>query len=186
MKSIALLLLLLEATLFFKVTDAFSVKPHTPNAPLRITTTRNPVHVIVSSSSSSKFKVAFPATPLFRPTNRQNTYLTSTSPSEGDSGESDAPDTSAANVGFGKRIGSYFKGSEKDDGLTFRQRLAKMGLATVLSYGWISNTNAMILVAAAWYVFCMKVSKKVGPGNLVYSYQKSIWNARKRLEPNIR
>ena len=60
-------------------------------------------------------------------------------------------------VSFGKRIGSYFKSSEEDDGLTFRQRLAKMGLATVLSYGWISNTNAMILVSAAWYAFSAKV-----------------------------
>jgi hypothetical protein len=60
-------------------------------------------------------------------------------------------------TGLRKRLASYFKSSESDDGLTFRQRLAKMGLATVLSYGWISNTNAMILVAAAWYVFCAKV-----------------------------
>ena len=60
-------------------------------------------------------------------------------------------------VGIWKRITSYFRGGEKDDGLTFKERLAKMGLATVLSYGWISNTNAMILVAAAWYVFSVKV-----------------------------
>ena len=59
--------------------------------------------------------------------------------------------------GLRKRLSSYFKSSDKDDGLTFRQRLAKMGLATVLSYGWISNTNAMILLATAWYVFCAKV-----------------------------
>ena len=61
------------------------------------------------------------------------------------------------NISLKKRVSAYFRGSEKDDGLTFRQRLGKMGLATVLSYGWISNTNAMALVAAAWYVFSVKV-----------------------------
>ena len=61
-------------------------------------------------------------------------------------------------VGLRKRISSYMKGGGTDDGLTFKQRLGKMGLATVLSYGWISNTNAMILVAAAWYVFSVQVS----------------------------
>lgn len=58
---------------------------------------------------------------------------------------------------FRKSFGRYFRSSDRDDGLTTKQRLAKMGLATVLSYGWISNTNAMILVAAAWYVFSVKV-----------------------------
>ena len=61
-------------------------------------------------------------------------------------------------VGLRKRISSYMNGGGTDDGLTFKQRLGKMGLATVLSYGWISNTNAMILVAAAWYVFSVQVS----------------------------
>lgn len=70
----------------------------------------------------------------------------------------DEENTDEEKMGIRKRISSYFRGSETDDGLTFRQRLGKMGLATVLSYGWISNTNAMVLVAAAWYVFSAKVS----------------------------
>ena len=60
-------------------------------------------------------------------------------------------------AGLRKRFSSYIKGGGTDDGLTFKQRLGKMGLATVLSYGWISNANAMILVAAAWYVFSVQV-----------------------------
>lgn len=93
-----------------------------------------------------------------------NTRLLSLSspPTDGARGdpEETAADGSASKkqkTGLRKRLASYFKSSESDDGLTFRQRLAKMGLATVLSYGWISNTNAMILVASAWYVFCAKV-----------------------------
>jgi len=89
-----------------------------------------------------------------------STQLTSTSPSSDDntSSSEDRPaDETEENTGLLKRLGSYFKGGKSDDGLTTRQRLTKMGLTTVLSYGWISNTNAMILVAAAWYTFCAKV-----------------------------
>jgi hypothetical protein len=47
---------------------------------------------------------------------------------------------------------------DKDDGLSTRQRLAKMGLAAVLSYGWVSNVSYAICVSIAWYGF----SKKTG------------------------
>ena len=39
------------------------------------------------------------------------------------------------------------------DGLSFRQRLAKMGLSVVLSYGWVSNVSYSITVSLAWYIF---------------------------------
>lgn len=45
-----------------------------------------------------------------------------------------------------------------DDGLTFRQRLAKAGLSVVLSYGWVSNVSYSITVSLAWYLF----SKRTG------------------------
>jgi hypothetical protein len=45
----------------------------------------------------------------------------------------------------------------KEDGLTFRQRLAKMGLATVLSYGWVSNMSYGVSVSTAWYIFSKRV-----------------------------
>jgi hypothetical protein len=90
---------------------------------------------------------------------RPRSRLISLSSSDSSDEKSGDEDVVEAKVGIRKRISSYFRGSEQDDGLTFRERLAKMGLATVLSYGWISNTNAMILVSAAWYAFASKVRK---------------------------
>ncbi|CAB9526213.1 expressed unknown protein [Seminavis robusta] len=83
-------------------------------------------------------------------------FSASSTPAEGFN-EEPAEDSITAQekktTGIRQRLSSYFKGSDADDGLTFRQRLAKMGLATVLSYGWVSNVNSMVLVAASWYVF---------------------------------
>lgn len=45
-----------------------------------------------------------------------------------------------------------------DDGLSFRQRLTKMGLSVVLSYGWVSNVSYSVSVSLAWYIF----SKQTG------------------------
>jgi hypothetical protein len=45
-----------------------------------------------------------------------------------------------------------------DSDLTTRQRLAKMGLAAVLSYGWVSNVSYAICISIAWYGFSSKVS----------------------------
>jgi len=45
-----------------------------------------------------------------------------------------------------------------DDGLTFRQRLTKMGLSVVLSYGFVSNVSYSFSVSFAWYIF----SKRTG------------------------
>jgi len=60
--------------------------------------------------------------------------------------------------GLWARVKGYFLLKEKkDDGLTFKQRLAKMGVATVLSYGMISNLSYAILVALAWYGSSVKV-----------------------------
>jgi hypothetical protein len=44
-----------------------------------------------------------------------------------------------------------------DDALTFKQRLAKMGLAAVLSYGMVSNVSYSISVSLAWYIFSSRV-----------------------------
>jgi hypothetical protein len=40
-----------------------------------------------------------------------------------------------------------------DDGLTFRQRLAKAGLSVALSYGWVSNVSYSVTVSLAWFIF---------------------------------
>jgi hypothetical protein len=45
----------------------------------------------------------------------------------------------------------------KDDGLSFRQRLGKMGLAALLSYGWVSNMSYSVTVSLAWYISSRKV-----------------------------
>lgn len=143
MKKSMLISLLLKAALLVTVSDAFSTlhKPQrTANALVFPRVAHREIPTLTATNS-----------PLFQP--RRPTLLASTA-EEGS--QEEAVDVGKPKAGLGKRIASYFKGSDADDGLTFRQRLAKMGLATVLSYGWISNTNAMVLVSAAWYAFCAK------------------------------
>jgi hypothetical protein len=81
-------------------------------------------------------------------------------PSESDDSSKVESEPRSDEQGWG-RIKAYFMQGKKDDGLTFRQRLAKMGVATVLSYGMISNLSYAILVALAWYTFSAKVSSTV-------------------------
>ena len=50
------------------------------------------------------------------------------------------------------------KKQEGDDGLTFKQKLAKLGLSVVLSYGFVSNVSYSITVSIAWFLF----SKQTG------------------------
>lgn len=50
------------------------------------------------------------------------------------------------------------KSDNADDGLTFRQKLAKMGLSVLLSYGFVSNLSYCVTVSLAWFGF----SKKTG------------------------
>lgn len=60
-------------------------------------------------------------------------------------------------TGFLARIKASMK-SQEDDGLTFKQRLAKMGLSALLSYGFVSNMSYSVTVSLAWFGF----SKKTG------------------------
>lgn len=61
------------------------------------------------------------------------------------------------NNGLLNRVKGFFMTkNKKDDDLTFRQRLAKMGVATVLSYGMVSNLSYCILVSLAWYAFSVQ------------------------------
>lgn len=54
--------------------------------------------------------------------------------------------------------GSLKSDDKSDDGLTFRQKLAKMGLSVLLSYGFVSNLSYCVTVSLAWFGF----SKKTG------------------------
>ena len=62
-------------------------------------------------------------------------------------------------LSWNRRLRNYFKGP--DDGLTFKQRLAKMGLAVALSYGWVSNMSYSVSVSVAWYIFSKRVRWRV-------------------------
>ena len=53
---------------------------------------------------------------------------------------------------------SIFKREKNDDGLTAKERLAKMGLSVLLSYGWVSNMSYSVTLSLAWYGFSKKVS----------------------------
>ena len=53
---------------------------------------------------------------------------------------------------------SIFKREKNDDGLTTKERLAKMGLSVLLSYGWVSNMSYSVTLSLAWYGFSKKVS----------------------------
>lgn len=39
-----------------------------------------------------------------------------------------------------------------------KEKLAKMGLAAALSYGWVSNMSYGVSVSLAWYIFSKRVS----------------------------
>mgnify|MGYP005848597617 CR=1 FL=1 len=62
-----------------------------------------------------------------------------------------------ATLKFWERLQNYMIQRKENDGLNFKQRLAKMGLSTVLSYGMISNLSYAILVSLSWYGFAAKV-----------------------------
>jgi hypothetical protein len=45
----------------------------------------------------------------------------------------------------------------QNDGLSFRQRIGKMGMSVFLSYGWVSNMSYSVTVSLAWYIFSKRV-----------------------------
>ncbi|KAL7480935.1 hypothetical protein ACHAW6_006607 [Cyclotella cf. meneghiniana] len=61
---------------------------------------------------------------------------------------------------LGRKIKNYlgFDNRKVADGLTTRERLAKMGLSALLSYGWVSNMSYAVTLSLSWYGF----SKKTG------------------------
>jgi hypothetical protein len=55
-----------------------------------------------------------------------------------------------------RRVKKYF--TFKDDGMTSKQRMAKMGLDAILSYGFVQNVSYTITVSLAWFLFSSQVS----------------------------
>lgn len=51
--------------------------------------------------------------------------------------------------------------NENADGLTTRERLGKMGLSALLSYGWVSNMSYAVTLSLSWYGFSKKVRTRV-------------------------
>jgi len=66
------------------------------------------------------------------------------------------------------RIKNFFT-PKSADGLTTKQRLAKMGFSCLLSYGFVSNMSAMLFLSLAWFSF----SKKTGLSPLAPGQWKS-------------
>lgn len=86
----------------------------------------------------------------------------STTDGQGDDGDADqetgkpskndpSSSTNTPQKSFWSRIRNFFR--SPDDGLTFKERLAKYGIAAVLSYLFISNVGGCLAVSAAWYIF---------------------------------
>jgi hypothetical protein len=49
------------------------------------------------------------------------------------------------------------KKGEAEDGVTFSQKLRKMGMSVLLSYGFVSNMSYCVTVSLAWYIFNKRV-----------------------------
>jgi hypothetical protein len=56
---------------------------------------------------------------------------------------------------FVQKVKKYF--TFKDDGMTSKQRLAKMGLDVILSYGFVQNVSYTITISLAWFLFSSQV-----------------------------
>jgi len=71
--------------------------------------------------------------------------------------------SSTNTTGWGNKLKSIFNRNKHDNnnggngGLTTRERLAKMGLSALLSYGWVSNMSYAVTLSLSWYGFSKKV-----------------------------
>jgi len=94
--------------------------------------------------------------PLFADVNDNNDDVAAVSSTN------DVNDTS-----FLTRIKSFFsnKKNSNADGLSTRERLAKLGFAVLLSYGFVSNMSAMLFLSLSWFSFSAKTGlSPLAPG----------------------
>jgi len=74
------------------------------------------------------------------------------------------PSTDEAATGAFGKMKAMFK-TKNDDGLTTKERLAKLGLSAFLSYGWISNMSYAVALSLSWYGFSAKTGlSPLAPG----------------------
>lgn len=55
---------------------------------------------------------------------------------------------------FMQNVKKYFAGK---DGMTSSQRMRKMGLDVILSYGFVQNMSYTVTISLAWYLFSAQV-----------------------------
>lgn len=67
-------------------------------------------------------------------------------------------DSASKSSPFVTKLKSIFTKKSKEDGPTTKERLAKMGLSALLSYGFVSNMSYAITLSLSWYTH----SKKTG------------------------
>lgn len=82
--------------------------------------------------------------------NTANSNMTSTSST-----------TTTSSGNWFKRIQQLYITDNKNNDekkLSTKEKLAKMGIAAVLSYGWVSNMSYSVTVSMAWYIFSKRVS----------------------------
>lgn len=94
---------------------------------------------------------ALPSSALYSSESSSTSDNDASTPEEGEEEES------STKLTFRERWAKAFP-KKKGDELPLRQRLAKMGLACVLSYGFVSNMNYAITTGLSWFVFSKRVS----------------------------
>lgn len=83
-----------------------------------------------------------------------------TSSSSASSSSKSSPSTSTSPLA---RLKAMFQ--RPNDGLSARERLGKMGLSALLSYGFVSNMSYAVCVSIAWYMFTARVGlSPLAPG----------------------
>ena len=71
----------------------------------------------------------------------------------------DSDDDTETKLSLITRFRKWFAG-EGADGLTAKERLAKAGLAALLSYGFVSNMSYAVSVSLAWFIFNKRVRRR--------------------------
>ena len=59
-------------------------------------------------------------------------------------------------VSFLNKVKNYVQPKEWE-GLSTKERLAKMGLAALLSYGFVTNMGYVVTISLSWYIHAAKV-----------------------------